>query len=105
MSKGDDGTPSAASSIASVGLTCPAPAGEADRVLLGHGSGGKLSAALLRERFLPGFGNEILEELGDAAVVRVGPDEMAVSTDSFAAVQADRAIRVPRCFSSRWRTI
>lgn len=83
MSKGDDGTPSAASSIASVGLTCPAPAGEADRVLLGHGSGGKLSAALLRERFLPGFGNEILEELGDAAVVRVGPDEMAVSTDSF----------------------
>ena len=48
----------------------PFPAGQVDRVLLGHGSGGKLSAALLRERFLPHFGNEVLAELGDAAVVR-----------------------------------
>jgi hydrogenase expression/formation protein HypE len=52
-------------------------------VLLGHGSGGKLSAALLRDRFLPRFGNEVLDELGDAAVVRVPGDEIAVSTDSF----------------------
>jgi hydrogenase expression/formation protein HypE len=55
----------------------------ADRVLLGHGSGGKLSAALLRERFLPRFGNAVLEELGDAAVVRVPAEQIAVSTDSF----------------------
>ena len=70
-------------SIASTGLTCPVPAGDADRVLLGHGSGGKLSAALLRERFLPRFGNEVLSVLGDAAVVAVPGEEIAVSTDSF----------------------
>jgi len=70
-------------SIASSGLTCPAPAGQTDRVLLGHGSGGKLSAALLRERFLPRFGNEVLSVLGDAAVVAAPGEEIAVSTDSF----------------------
>jgi hydrogenase expression/formation protein HypE len=69
--------------VASAGLTCPVPAGEVDRVLLGHGSGGKLSAALLRDRFLPHFGNVVLAELGDAAVVHVPGDEIAVSTDSF----------------------
>ena len=31
-------------------LTCPAPHPVGDRVLLGHGSGGKMSAALLKER-------------------------------------------------------
>lgn len=70
-------------SIASSGLTCPVPAGAADRVLLGHGSGGKLSAALLREKFLPRFGNEVLSVLGDAAVVAAPGEEIAVSTDSF----------------------
>jgi hydrogenase expression/formation protein HypE len=79
----DQGTSKGVSRIASAGLTCPVPAGEADRVLLGHGSGGKLSAALLRERFLPRFGNEVLEELGDAAVVSVPGEEIAVSTDTF----------------------
>ena len=69
--------------VATAGLTCPVPAGEVDRVLLGHGSGGKLSAALLRDRFLPRFGNDVLGELGDAAVVPVYGDEIAVSTDSF----------------------
>ena len=69
--------------VASAGLTCPVPAGSEDRVLLGHGSGGKLSAALLKERFLPRFGNEVLEALGDAAVVEAPAADLAVSTDSF----------------------
>ncbi len=69
--------------VASGGITCPVPAAAVDRVLLGHGSGGKLSAALLRERFLPRFGNDVLAELGDAAVVPVPGDEIAISTDSF----------------------
>lgn len=69
--------------VATAGLTCPAPRGEIDRVLLGHGSGGKLSAALLRERFLPRFGNEVLSALGDAAVLEVPGRDLAVSTDSF----------------------
>jgi hydrogenase expression/formation protein HypE len=52
-------------------------------VLLGHGSGGKLSAALLRERFLPRFANDILSALGDAAIVDVPGSQVAVSTDTF----------------------
>ena len=34
-------------------LTCPAPLPPGDKILLGHGSGGRLSEALLREVFLP----------------------------------------------------
>ncbi|HEU4565607.1 MAG TPA: hydrogenase expression/formation protein HypE [Gemmatimonadaceae bacterium] len=64
-------------------LACPAPIAERDRVVLGHGSGGKLSAALVRDRFLPHFGNEALSPLGDAAVVGLAGAEIAISTDSF----------------------
>jgi hydrogenase expression/formation protein HypE len=64
-------------------LVCPTPHASLDRVQLGHGSGGKLSAALLRERFLPLLGNHVLRQAGDAAVVEVGPGDIAVSTDTF----------------------
>lgn len=65
------------------GIVCPAPAIVLDRVQLGHGSGGKLSAALLQQRFLPRFGNEMLNALGDAAIVSVPGGEIAISTDTF----------------------
>lgn len=65
------------------GLTCPAPHSTVDRVQLGHGSGGKMSAALLRDRFLPLFDNPVLRQLGDGAVVPVAEGEIAVSTDTF----------------------
>lgn len=65
------------------GVVCPAPVAAGDRVQLGHGSGGKLSAALLRERFLPHFGNPILNQLGDAAVLALPTGEIAISTDTF----------------------
>ncbi|HEX6644577.1 MAG TPA: hydrogenase expression/formation protein HypE [Gemmatimonadales bacterium] len=65
------------------GLACPAPAAPAERVQLGHGSGGKLSAALLRDRFLPQLSNPALRALGDAAVVPVFGGEIAISTDTF----------------------
>jgi hydrogenase expression/formation protein HypE len=64
-------------------ITCPTPHVATERVQLGHGSGGKLSVALLRERFLPRFTNAALDQLGDAAVVRVPAGEIAVSTDTF----------------------
>lgn len=66
------------------GLTCAMPFTGHDRVVLGHGSGGKLSAALLRERFLPLLGNPYLAMLGDGAVVP-GPAAtgLVVSTDTF----------------------
>ncbi len=70
------------SSMAS-GPVCPAPFGQHDRVQLGHGSGGKMSAQLLREHFLPRFGNPWLDRLGDGAVVPVEGAEIAISTDTF----------------------
>ena len=42
-----------------------------------------MSATLLRERFLPHFGNPTLDRLGDAAVVDVHADRLAISTDTF----------------------
>ena len=64
-------------------IVCPVPAAATDRVQLGHGSGGKMSAALLRDCFLPHFSNDILAQLGDAAVVDVSGQAVAISTDTF----------------------
>lgn len=65
------------------GPVCPVPHSAYDRVQLGHGSGGKMSARLLRERFLPLFSNDALDRLTDAAVVPLAGDELAISTDTF----------------------
>lgn len=65
------------------GSTCPAPVAGSDTVLLGHGSGGKLSAALLREVFLPAFANPVLVRLEDQAVLDFGGTRLAFTTDSF----------------------
>jgi hydrogenase expression/formation protein HypE len=64
-------------------IVCPIPVTVTERIQLGHGSGGKMSAALLRERFLPHFSNDILSQLGDAAIVNVGDQALAISTDTF----------------------
>jgi hydrogenase expression/formation protein HypE len=65
------------------GLACPVPLGAGAHVLLGHGSGGKLSAALLRDHVLPRFGNPALAALGDAAVLDNPGGRIVVSTDTF----------------------
>jgi len=64
-------------------FACPAPIGVTDRVVLGHGSGGKLSGALLRQHFLPHFQSSALRQLGDGAVVSAGVSQVVVSTDTF----------------------
>ena len=65
------------------GFTCPLPITKTDRVLLGHGSGGRLSAELLRDIFLPALDNPVLRRLDDQAVVSVAGARLAVTTDSF----------------------
>ena len=50
-------------------LACPVPLAVKSHVVLGHGSGGRLSAALMRDIFLPAFGNPVLNELNDQASV------------------------------------
>ena len=64
-------------------ITCPTPLPAKDTVLLGHGSGGKLSAELVHDIFLPAFQNSALARLDDQAVVQVGETRLAFTTDSF----------------------
>src|SRR5580698_4283881 len=66
-----------------VDMTCPIPFTTSETVLLGHGSGGKLSTDLMRDVFMPALGNPVLARLNDQAVVQVGDSKIAMSTDSF----------------------
>lgn len=62
---------------------CPLPLGGGDRILLGHGSGGKMTAELIARCFLPAFGNEYLDKLDDQAVVAVDGARLAFTTDAY----------------------
>lgn len=64
-------------------MTCPIPLPAKDRILLGHGSGGKLSAELMRDIFLPAFRNPILAGMNDQAVVHLNGSRVAFTTDTF----------------------
>ncbi len=64
-------------------LRCPAPLPARDTILLGHGSGGRLSAELMRDVFLPVLQNPALARLDDQAVVEVNGQRLAITTDSF----------------------
>jgi hydrogenase expression/formation protein HypE len=52
-------------------------------LLLGHGSGGRLTAELIERVFLPAFGNPLLEPLNDQAVFTLNGCRLAFTTDSF----------------------
>ena len=67
--------------------SCPLPKSRYDQILLGHGSGGLLTADLIQRVFVPGFGNEVLAALEDQATLAFdrfhkGP-RIAFTTDSF----------------------
>lgn len=73
-------------------LSCPAPKSNYDRVLLGHGSGGRLTADLISRVFLPAFDNEILSSLEDQATLHLpagangqacAQPRIAFTTDSY----------------------
>jgi hydrogenase expression/formation protein HypE len=64
-------------------FSCPTPLATRDRIVLGHGSGGRLSAELLRNIFLPLFSNPVLDRLDDQAIFDVGGSRIAFTTDSF----------------------
>jgi len=64
--------------------TCPVPLPETERVLLGHGSGGRLSAELIGDVLLPALGDAAPPgPLEDAATFTVDGTELAVSTDAY----------------------
>ena len=67
--------------------SCPLPKSHYERILLGHGSGGSLTAELIKDIFVPGFNNSILASLEDQATVAIGTgaaqQRVAFTTDSF----------------------
>jgi hydrogenase expression/formation protein HypE len=65
------------------GPVCPTPVQQRDRIVLGHGSGGKLMHDLIAKTFLPAFDNPLLRAGDDAAVLRLSAcSRLAFSTDS-----------------------
>ncbi len=70
-------------------FSCPLPITTHKEIVLGHGSGGKLSQQLIQKIILPHFKNELLEPLHDGAMFSIdntsgnGNVRFAMSTDSF----------------------
>lgn len=54
-----------------------------EKILLDHGSGGKLSHQLISDLILKYFHNSILAELDDCAVLKIQGNQLAFSTDSY----------------------
>ncbi|MBU3980400.1 MAG: hydrogenase expression/formation protein HypE [Proteobacteria bacterium] len=54
-----------------------------DKILLDHGSGGKISHSLITDIMLPLFDNPILSQLNDGAIFDIGKKRLAFSTDTY----------------------
>jgi hydrogenase expression/formation protein HypE len=54
-----------------------------DKILLDHGSGGKMSHRLTAEMMLPIFENPVLSELNDGAIFEIKGMRLAFSTDTY----------------------
>lgn len=70
------------SEIEICGAVCPLPLTYNETIVMGHGSGGKMSADLIAKTFLPAFGNSALLSGDDGAVVKVPGGRIVISTDS-----------------------
>jgi len=64
-------------------FTCPLPIRHSDRIVMGHGSGGKMTSELIEKLFVPLFDNPYLAKLDDQAVLDLGSVRLAFTTDSY----------------------
>ncbi len=64
------------------GWTCPVPLKPTDTVVMGHGSGGRMSHDLLTRLFLPELGLAAPRALDDSALLTVNGERLALTTDS-----------------------
>src|SRR4030066_544549 len=70
------------------GLLCPLPLPHNERIVMGHGSGGRMSYDLISKVFLPSFENPILRTGDDAGLITIMEhgdnigDKLAISTES-----------------------
>ncbi|MFO7574011.1 MAG: hydrogenase expression/formation protein HypE [Bacteroidales bacterium] len=62
--------------------SCPTPYNEYDRILLAHGSGGRLSDRLIHDVIIRELGDSCLDSSHDGAVLDI-PGRVAFTTDSF----------------------
>ena len=63
---------------------CPVPIRERDVILIGHGSGGRMTSELLERVVLPALSNPTLDALDDAALLHLPSGErVAFTTDSY----------------------
>jgi len=84
MSASAQARPDQAGTIDFDARTCPVPIREGARVLLGHGSGGQLSGALMRDVIGPALAPASPGgPLNDAAIVQVAGTRLAFTTDSY----------------------
>lgn len=65
------------------GSSCPLPIFDHKQIVIGHGSGGKLTSQLIEGIFLPAFSNPLLAKLDDQAVLQLNGSRLAFTTDSF----------------------
>jgi hydrogenase expression/formation protein HypE len=63
--------------------TCPAPILDHKEIVLGHGSGGRLSRQLVDTIIMPAFRNDLLDAQHDGAIFSAGGSRLAFSTDSY----------------------
>jgi hydrogenase expression/formation protein HypE len=54
-----------------------------DIVTMDHGGGGRAARELIERCFLPRFDNPYLQKMDDSAVVALGTDRVAITTDSY----------------------
>ena len=63
--------------------SCPTPVAGRGEVVMGHGGGGRLTAELVAQVFMPALHNDVLDRLGDSAVVSVDGTRLALTTDAY----------------------
>jgi len=64
------------------GFSCPLPIQPTQKIVLGHGSGGKLTHTLVKTLFKPEFDVTDKVELDDSATIQVLNNRFALTTDS-----------------------
>lgn len=64
-------------------LSCPLPLSDHPKVLMAHGSGGRLAAQLIKKLFRPAFDNPKLQTTHDGAVLDIASSKIAFTTDSY----------------------
>src|SRR5512133_3306829 len=66
-----------------LGAVFPTPIFNHKQIVLGHGSGGKLTSDLIQTVFVPAFANDYLSRLYDQAVLQFNGARIAFTTDAF----------------------